>query len=282
MKDAFIEVQGDLLEIRLKSEFDLEHRGGGRRGKVKGFSRQSRNRMIFFMARLQTSKIRASFLTLTFHEFCCPKCAQKALKRFLMRLRRAFPGVSGLWRKEYQKTGRPHFHLMLFGLPFVPQSKLQEVWTDCTGEDRSIVHIKLASGKRSIMSYISKYMSKAVDGAELSSLEDSTYQHMPRDSCTGRLWGWLNKANLPLGEKRCGFLIGRTAYGWAREVMWEVSRGRSNCSEWTARLLNSEVYQFFELFVSGGGMELDDYANSKFAPNAREMGVQFQKVSRFA
>jgi len=268
---AFIEAQGSLLHMRIRSSVSFKQRGGGTRGKITGFSAQSRHRLLIFMSRLRTKGARATFITLTFSGQPTPKEAQAALKRFLMRIRRAYKNVSGLWRCERQARGAIHFHLLLFGLPFIPQKRLQKVWTACTTEDRSIVDIRLASGSRRILAYIAKYISKPSEALDLTSLETVTYRHADDSDGDGRVWGWLNKKALPLGSVIEGFLVTKNSMDRIRNIANGLSNGRASKSVWRVTLFSEHAYQIVDWIIDLCGFTVQEYKDSTFCPSWEEM-----------
>lgn len=271
MNHAYIEAQGSLLVMKIRSAQFAARHGGGVRGKVTGFSKKSRHRMLIFMARLRTKGARATFITLTFSGLPSPEEAKRCLKRFLMRIRRHYENVSGVWRLEKQERGAIHFHLLLFELPFIPQKKVQRAWELCTREGRSICDIRLASGARRILSYISKYISKPTGEGDLTSLEDVPYQHAPRDDVTGRVWGWINKKALPLGERVEGFLVKWETIVWLRFESNLLSEGRASRSVWKVTLFSDQVYTLFQHAINIGGLDVQDFKDSTFAPSYQEM-----------
>jgi len=226
------------------------------------------------MVRLQTKGIKATFLTLTFHGNPKNQEAKEALKRFLMRIRRNHEMVSGLWRMEKQPgRGAINFHMILFNLPFIPQKTVQAAWTECTREDKSIIDIRLASGAKRIMSYISKYITKVDDGGELTSLEDVPYQHAPQEPDWGRCWGWLNKKSLPRGERREGFLVKWDTVKWLREICNALSCGKASQSFFRITLFSDQAFELFEWAMDQGGLTVSEFKDSTFAPNWEEMNI---------
>jgi len=271
MTHAYIEAQGSLLHMKIRSEDGHVRRGGGVRGKVTGFSKKSRHRLIIFMSRLRTKGARATFITLTFSGIPTQKEAQDALKRFLMRIRRHYANVSGIWRMEVQERGARHFHLLLFGLPFIPQKQIQLVWERCTKEARSIVDVRLASGTRRILSYISKYISKPTKEADLTSLEDVPYQHATADPPSGRCWGWINKKALPMGERLEGFLVKWATITWLRFEANLLSEGRASKSVWRVTLFTDDAYGLFRDALNLGGLDVQDFKDSTFCPSFEDL-----------
>jgi len=268
---AFIEAQGSLLHMKIRSSVSFKQRGGGTRGKITGFSAQSRHRLLIFMSRLRTKGARATFITLTFSGSPTPKEAQAALKRFLMRMRRAYENVSGIWRMERQERGAIHFHLLLFFLPFIPKKSLQRVWSICTRETRSIVDIRLASGTRRILSYISKYIAKPTEPSPLTSLETVTYQHADDSDGDGRVWGWLNKKALPLGSVIEGFLVTKNSMDRIRNIANGLSNGRAGKSIWRVTLFSEHAYQIVDWIINLSGFTVQEFKDSMFAPSWEEM-----------
>ena len=91
---AFIEAQGSLLSLKVMGFKSKPNVQGSKRGIIRVFSAASRRRLMRFMARLKTRKIRATFITLTFSGKVDHVHAKKVLKRFIMRIRRRFPQTS--------------------------------------------------------------------------------------------------------------------------------------------------------------------------------------------
>lgn len=223
-----------------------------KRGAIHGFSRRSRCRMIDLMARLDVTKTRVTFLTLTFSGCPAPDEAKKALKRFTMRIRRKFHQVAAIWRMEFQERGSVHFHLMLFSLPFLPQRLLQSVWEKCTREKRSIVFVTLIRSHRMLLGYISKYIGKLEAPAEGTSLDNAPYQHSPEPLETGRIWGWLNKSALPMAKK---LWLLTEDQNLARYIWFGIrglSRGKSGKRDYHAKLFTSEGEDIYNFLLSQG------------------------------
>ncbi len=97
------------------------NRGGGKRGPVKGLSRQSRRNLLKFMARIDRVTFKASgrrifFVTVTYpgtYPVDLDTC-RAHLKAFLKRLQRRCRDFAALWRLGLQDRGAPHFHLILY------------------------------------------------------------------------------------------------------------------------------------------------------------------------
>jgi hypothetical protein len=151
------------------------------------------------------------FITLTYGQrFPSAQEAKKHLKNLLQRIRRKFPRASGFWRLEFQQRGAPHFHLMLFDLPYIPVASIARAWAAIIGDEYCntasgqikppSVQIKLLRGKKQAMYYCSKYMAKVAPAGDGSNFNDVPYLH------TGRFWAAFNRRLLPYAPlKRLDF-----------------------------------------------------------------------------
>ena len=169
-----------------------------KRGKVAGFSAKSRNRLMRTLASVKRDNL-PCFVTLTFpSDYPTIERAKRDLDTFIKRMARKFPKVAGVWKLEPQKRGAPHFHLLLWGVPYIELLSFVPVaWCEVVGsEDPN--HLKWHKGElgnspcvqkiekqRGVFWYASKYMSKEV-GTMFSDW--------------GRWWGVFSRENLPLGQ----------------------------------------------------------------------------------
>jgi len=271
---AFVESQGSLLSMRVTGLKTRSGAGKHKRGIIRVFSRASRVRLMRFMARLKTRKIRATFITLTFTGVPSNEEAKRCFKRFTMRLKRAFEKAAAVWRMEFQERGAIHFHLLVFNLPFWKQAELQKTWEKCTREKVSIVDIRLVHGARSIMSYISKYIAKKDDRA-ITSLEDGSYQHADeKNKLSGRFWGYINKKLLPLGEVYAGVLTDRQTIKSLSSLCWSILGSDNPYNSLSFHLFCDNARWLCERAIEEGGAVLDeweftvkDHANPKQSHN---------------
>lgn len=256
---AHIEAQGSLLQMKIKGFKPRTNRGGGRRGIIRVFSRGSRLRLMRFLARLKTRKIRATFLTLTFAEVVTHERAVQVFKRFSMRIRRAFEKISVVWRLEYQpRRGAIHFHLICFNMPFWKQAEVQRTWEACTEEHKSIVDIRLIHGSRSIMAYVSKYIAK-ID-LEPTSLDDDTYQHVKGgEPPAGRFWGYINKKLLPLGEVVAGVLTDRSTIRSISSFAWSLLKSDNPYNSLSFHLFCDNARWLCERAIEEGGCSYSEW-----------------------
>lgn len=242
---ASVEAQGTILVARDGFRLPPPKQAlATRRGKIAEFSPASRRRLIEMFARLEVRAIRVTFLTLTFSGVPTPAEAKVCFKRFTMRLRRAFPDMSAMWRMEAQERQSPHFHLIAFNLPYYDQKTLQNDWQECTGEARSIAHITLVrGGKRHALAYVSKYLAKVKRGGS-ASLEEATYQHAEGEFTDdpGRYWGYINRAKLPFAEYRFIDISDPAVFVALWDGMIAATNGRVGLYRHNARCYHDDVF----------------------------------------
>lgn len=97
--------------------------------KVKEFSKKSAQRLMFVIATTQVSF--GSMLTVTFHPKQKPdgKMVKKELNALLMWLKRFFKTkddeyeLEYFWFLEFQKSGNPHFHILLSAMGVTPRAR---------------------------------------------------------------------------------------------------------------------------------------------------------------
>ena len=193
---------------KAENEEDEDKDIGGIRKSIVGFSRASRMRFQCMMGKM----LKAGtwyFITLTYPaEFSNdPKSYKINLKAFVLKLRRAFPAISGFWKLEPQKRGAPHFHVLTTGqvdlidlIVFVPQ-----VWYEVVGSNDPLHlawHKGLLGNKpcvekvesdEGVMWYASKYIGKTID--ELPEDKTELWKKI------GRYWGVFNRDLLPFAEE---------------------------------------------------------------------------------
>ncbi len=214
-----VELQGHVFKVSCSGG---PQTGGGKRGQIRGFSRASRKRLLEKLARLEPEPIDghrhvASFVTLTYPGSVCvdidqetgvidaatdlpsPDAAKADLRAFLERIRRRFPDVSGVWRLQFDSSGsrpyHPHFHLILFGLPYIHKDTIRDWWGSVIGRESPITRIESIRSWRGVISYAARYVSAATAASVLDNL---AYLH--GSSVTGRVWGCFNRDSLPFGK----------------------------------------------------------------------------------
>jgi len=259
MTIIYAQRQADVLEAYHIPQGGKQAPIGGMRGVVSEFSRASRRRLMIRMNRMDVSRVRVTFVTLTFASIPTRDDARSAFKRFLMRIRRKYPNTSAVWRLEHQQRGSAHFHILFFRLPYIPQNDLQKVWTECTREKLSIVDIRLVKNKKHAMAYVSKYIAKRTDGESATSLEKAAYQH---DGETGRFWGILNAEKLPYGKIRAEWLdVDDDAIRYFWWTTRKMSFGRSGNRIEMTMLFADDALKMLDYLTSLANRRGDDVQN---------------------
>jgi len=169
----------------------------GERGKIKGFSRKSRLAFLSTAATLDRNAETPKFVTLTYPaEY--PEQFQdwkSDLQYFAIYLSRKYPAASFLWKLEPQQRGAPHYHLLLWGVPFLDKEWLSRTWYEIVGSNderhlRAGTRVENVRSWNGVMSYAGKnYMGK----------ECQAPRNWPE--YTGRYWGIYGRKNLPRSEK---------------------------------------------------------------------------------
>jgi hypothetical protein len=176
-------------------------KGGGKRGKVRGFSIVSRRNLLRRLASINRSTFRAFkgrllFLTLTYPTNYPddPNLCKQHLEAFGKRLERKYAALAIFWRMGIQKRGALHFHLLLFVPP--PFGSLKQIrhfmassWYEICGEGGEGhllhgTHVEELRTWKKATSYAEKYMAKE--------------EAFPEGLETGRIWGVWNEDLLPV------------------------------------------------------------------------------------
>lgn len=231
-----ITAQGSLVKLTYGGLSTIRKNAPHRRGKVSKFSQASRKRLLDLMARLDvknTLKARpAIFITLTYGQnFPSPTVTKAHLEAFKKRLLRFAPNCSALWRMEFQTRGAPHYHLLVFNLPYLPKDELARWWHEIVGDEFSdwskgyskppFTKVEAILSPKRAFSYVSKYIAKYSQLCENSQSEDeeeslpsedelafdsgfnnqSYLDESPKEQdFVGRFWGVINRDALPFAE----------------------------------------------------------------------------------
>jgi len=194
-----VEFQGSFVKAAVKNNGYSSNIPITKRSVINSFSARSRKRLLERFARLDTRGVDSKFITLTYPaSFPDAKIAKNQLRAFFERLRRRFPNSSGIWRLEFQQRGAPHFHIIMFNMPYLPFHELRNMWCEIIGhppDQPLFVRIEQINSHRKVMSYASKYVAKVDDSGEGSTLFNYVpYLH------AGRWWGVFNGDFLPFAE----------------------------------------------------------------------------------
>lgn len=186
-----IEIQGNYMKVHGMPAPAPEHHQ--KRGKITSFSKKSRKRLLDIIARLKEGS-NALFCTLTYGQrWPSEAIAYTHLKAFVRRVNAKFPRAGVVWRKEYQKRGAIHFHLIIFNVNYIDKNAVARAWADIIGDDfcdnsgdgprQPFTRIEKLQNKKKAMLYCAKYVAK-VPGVGFN---DQPYRN------TGRMWGVFNR-----------------------------------------------------------------------------------------
>jgi hypothetical protein len=168
---------------------------GSSRGKVRGFSRRSRKRLLDWLNQIDRRCVTDSiFVTLTYpSEWPADwQVWKRHLSTFLKRLRRLSPRAAVVWRQEFQKRGAPHYHLIVFNVGYLSHTWVAKAWYDVvgSGDPRHLaagVEVRRVRSFRAAIGYASKYLAKV-----------SVEECAAGGSETGRMWGVFGREFLPV------------------------------------------------------------------------------------
>lgn len=171
-----------------------------KRGRIRCLSAKSRKnlqRKLGIVKRTETAK--ALFVTLTWHEGWGSdwRAWKAALAAFARRLERRYPHMAFVWRMEAQRRGAPHFHLIVYNVPWLSAKTVARWWAEVIDAADDKMQIESGTEVRRVKSqgqavgYVAKYTSKD-EGYEFRAWDGGTVVEE-----TGRLWGVVNRRYLP-------------------------------------------------------------------------------------
>lgn len=208
---------GELMKLR-GGNIDGGQRGGGKRGQVRGMSRQARGRLMELIASVdrRVDPRLWLFLTLTYpaeypHD---PTVYKRHLDTFFKRLYRLDNHAAAIWKLEYQRRGAPHYHVLLCGRTFLDHRWLRRAWFEVVGsaDDNHLVagtQVDSIQTWHGVTHYAAKYVAKS---------------DVPGDVVhTGRVWGVHNRACLPIEGNDLPLLWAE--FHQLRRLMRRYSRG---------------------------------------------------------
>lgn len=183
------------------------------RGPIRAFTPAARRRLMDRTAQIDRTQVKRLplFITLTYPA-CWPTSTaecKRHLDTFWKRLVRKYPNASAIWKLEYQARGAPHYHLLVWGVDFVPHTQVAFDWWQVVGTGDAAhlaagTETKRVRSWRGVAYYAAKYLGKVGGEAPVGK--------------PGRFWGVLNRAHLPTRLLVC-YVAWRAAYR-LRRVLW--------------------------------------------------------------
>lgn len=239
---AVVRRRGAVVHLEGVGEFPA-HFGDGppaKRGRIWEFSASSRRRLVSMVAATDPGA-RALFVTLTYRDYPPDgRRWKRDLATWWKRVLEKWPGASCVWKLEPQ-PGRyaPHYHLIVWGVGFMPKEWLAWAWADVTG-DVSKEHIQagtrveLVRSHRGVLAYAAKYLCHRCEarsredvesGLSNGTLTQADLEAWERWQAAGRWWGVLGRARVPLVAEDVRSV---PLYGPAVEVAKSVVRDVRN------------------------------------------------------
>lgn len=195
---------GTLASLRIAHRTGLRGKfGGGIRGRVGVFNRGMRVRLLRGVAKILQAAGRPLFVSTTYPEhFPTAEESKSHLFRWMRVMKRLYPDFCCVWRLGFQGRGAPHFHLVVWGVPWLSIPVASAVWLSTAAGDllaqmdeseragwlKRGVDVTRAKSARSAGGYCAKYAAKV--------------EAEPGPMWCGRRWGWYNAGKLPVAPRK--------------------------------------------------------------------------------
>ncbi|MDR3402185.1 MAG: hypothetical protein P4L99_06765 [Chthoniobacter sp.] len=265
--------EGTLIRIDGIPGWDeYENETKSKRGAVSGYSCKSRSRMLRLVASLN-AEIHPQFVTLTYpHEWDNDPLAWKSdLDTFGKWLLRVYPVASFIWKLEPQKRGAPHFHLLVYGIPFLPWQTLAVRWAEIVNECKLPKNFPTERGKygahlfhewvrnsienRDVADHILAGVKVEAIRSHKGVMCYCSKKYMGKECAlpegwekVGRFWGVVGRKNLPR-SRVMEVEISRDAFARVRRTArrWFASKGLKRCGGGALTLFTSAHWQWIRV-----------------------------------
>ncbi len=199
---ASASIQGNLFQFKETWNWNQSPKTI-RRGPIRGFTGAARLRMLKEIAVIDWANTgRCLFATLSYPDELGLRTYQQRTTDRTLVLRRIEKhlgkNIATLWRLEWKerKSGahlgqlRPHSHLCLFGVEYIPWEVLRTMWGEVLGWNGYVhTYVQALTNGTAAAKYAAKYAAK--DGS--CSLVNAAYL----DGLLGRAWGMTRKNLIP-------------------------------------------------------------------------------------
>lgn len=154
-------LQGGLVQVRVPARGQPGQLQGVVRGVIREESRASRGRQLKNLLRLD-AKAGFYFLCVTYHlTWPDVRGLQRDLEALCKRIERAWPGHSVRWRRDIQRRGAWHFHLLTTAP--IQKAELLRMWRGVTGDPTiTEVDVEAANTNVRLLRYLTKYLGKEI------------------------------------------------------------------------------------------------------------------------
>jgi len=264
-----VEIWGDGSLVRGIKQGPWVFLGGGERGPVTGFSRNSRRRLQNKLAEVKRDKLPV-FVTLTYPDDYPgdPKQWKKDIHWLFTRLVRAFEAACGAWRMELKRreSGEinegeiaPHFHMLVWGVKCKELLDwICENWYEIAGGGdinhlywhQGLLHNKPCVQEVHSLGGVRKYTSKYV--AKEEEEQDVYKELVDRWGSIGRVWGFFNKEAIPWSECETLYIPNKEVCQLIRYMKryMGMRHGRRSCP--SLRMMCNDPGQWRRLIVRSG------------------------------
>lgn len=248
---------------------EYERETKSKRGAVSGFSGKSRSRMLALVSSLNR-QILPIFVTLTYDDEWDndPLAWKSDLDTFGKWLLRAYPQSCFIWKLEPQKRGAPHFHLLVYGIPFLPWQAVAVRWVEIVNQCRLPKNFPVEKGRlgaaayrRWVVNNIENYdvMNHLLAGVRVEAIRSRngvmcycSKNYMGKEcelpagwEKVGRFWGVIGRKNLPRSKVE-EIEFSREAFSKVRRVArrWFAAKGMRRRSGNALTLYTSAHWQW--------------------------------------
>jgi hypothetical protein len=252
-----VKMQGNLLEWKVLAEPTSNPDPKGR-GCIMQFSRASRLRMLKLIATIKWQEVEPClFITLTFPDDRRPRTPAEVTQRrsVFWRYLEKYLGRQApcLWRTEWEPrlSGQhvcefaPHFHIMLFGVPYIHYSLVNLWWRNALDyQEYTRTECKGMENARQAAYYIAAYCAKLPS----YSLVYASYLN----SGSGRHWGTLRPELIPRHEQATFRFETSYQAALAKEMVADLSKYASEAGNGSFTVFSDEVSELVAHFTNLG------------------------------
>lgn len=237
---------------------------GGRRGKITRYTSASRRRMFDMLNRFDWAvelALGVMSICLTYHDDWPVSPGQQWRELYEFCRRMGFRWV--VWRREWQKRGAVHWHLIVGGC--ASRGRVLGTWCEVTGDPTiTEVHVSTVGCVRQLINYVSKHHAKvdeeqmksgegpsAAEGSPGPSLTTSAYSE--NGGSIGRIWGLIGRQNVVWCELIWLVLTGGSWLKRARRVFRRLTGVKTRCGVGFTAFQEPGTWEKYVMWLVGLG-----------------------------